>query len=82
MGVVKPVTLNDIGADVKVPETWIVWSVKEHEPVKSINELQESELMIKLFAKVSHKLEGIRVESDGSKVTLRETEVSKVVGKN
>ncbi len=74
-------TLNDIGEDVKVPETWTVWAVKEHEPVKSMKELQESELIIKLFAKVNHKLEGVMVESDGSKVTFKETELSNVVGK-
>lgn len=47
-----------------------------------MNELQERELMTILFARVNHKLEGVREEFDGSKVTFKETEVSRVVGKN
>lgn len=79
---VKPVTLNAMGADVNVPLTFTVWPSNVHEPVKSINELQDSPLMMKVLAKVNHKLEGTIIESDGSKVTLRDVAESKALGEN
>ena len=38
--------------------------------------------MIKVLAKVNHKLEGTIVESDGSKVTLSDVAESSVFGEN
>lgn len=43
-----------------------------------MKELQERELIVKEFAKVSHRLDGEILELDGSNLTLREIEVSRV----
>lgn len=81
VGAVIPLTLNDIGELVKVPDTWIVLgATTEQVPVKSTKELHVGEETVKLSAKVNCNEEGKRVESEGSKVTRSTVASSSIAG--
>ena len=47
-----------------------------------MNELHDKVPIVKVFAKVNHKLEGRMVESEGSNVTFSVTEVLRISGVN
>jgi hypothetical protein len=54
VGEVNPVMLNDMGPVVKEPVTDIVCdAMAEHDPMKSINELQDNDCTLKLLAKLN-----------------------------
>ena len=80
-----PDTLNDMAESTKVPETCRVFgtpTTTEQVPLKSTNELQANVLMVKLSAKVSQRMEGTKVDTDGSKLTFRTVGSPNTVGVN